>query len=423
MSGPGTRTAVRTAEQPEEIQADVCVVGAGIAGFAAATTLADLGRSVVLVDAMPVVGGQCVNSLIGLFCGVYGTGPDYPLLTRTVYEDLFADLEPSGALSWRYGETLCVQYDEVAVGRWMERQLADRDVTLALGSAVDAVDSEDGRVARVHLVSRHGRLTVRAGAYVDASGDASLTWLADLPCHVPDGPIYGSQQFRLGGVVEDAVPSKAEVSEALRRHGEEYGVVRREGIPFVFPGTGRAVINMTHVVTPLGTLASSRAQTDGRDQADRVAQFLREVFPDAFGDSRVLAYGVLGRRQTRWISGLHTLTDEDVAAGTRFEDAVARTAWPIELHDRPERHRWEVFDPGHLHYVPLRSMIPVGARNLVAAGRCVDGEPAALSSVRVMGPCAAMGAGAAHAVDLADGGDVSAVDLTALADRVRANVR
>jgi hypothetical protein len=46
-------------------------------------------------------------------------------------------------------------------------------------------------------------------------------------------------------------------------------------------------------------------------------------------------------------------------------------------------------------------MTPPGAHNLVAAGRCVDGDAAALSSVRVMGPCAAMGAGAAHALDLA----------------------
>ena len=51
--------------------------------------------------------------------------------------------------------------------------------------------------------------------------------------------------------------------------------------------------------------------------------------------------------------------------------------------------------------MPLRSMTPPGAHNLVAAGRCVDGDAAALSSVRVMGPCSAMGAAAAHALDLA----------------------
>jgi len=51
--------------------------------------------------------------------------------------------------------------------------------------------------------------------------------------------------------------------------------------------------------------------------------------------------------------------------------------------------------------VPLRSMLPPGASNLVAAGRCVDGDAAALSSVRVMGPCSAMGFAAAHVLNLA----------------------
>ena len=117
--------------------------------------------------------------------------------------------------------------------------------------------------------------------------------------------------------------------------------------------------------------------------------------------ARVRAYGYPGRRQTRWIKGRHELTTEEVRAGTRFEDAVARTAWPIELHDRADGYVWEKFGPNHVHYVPLRAMTPLGADNLVAACRCVDGDAAALSSVRVMGPCAAMGAAAAHALDLA----------------------
>ena len=71
---------------------------------------------------------------------------------------------------------------------------------------------------------------------------------------------------------------------------------------------------------------------------------------------------------------------------------------------------WETFGDDHVHYVPLRSMAPPDVANLLAAGRCVDGDAAALSSVRVMGPCAAMGHAAAHALDLAGSdGSVHAV--------------
>lgn len=49
-------------------------------------------------------------------------------------------------------------------------------------------------------------------------------------------------------------------------------------------------------------------------------------------------------------------------AGTRFEDEVARTAWPIELHDRSDGYVWEMSGPDHVHYVPLRAMTPPHSR-------------------------------------------------------------
>ena len=83
-----------------------------------------------------------------------------------------------------------------------------------------------------------------------------------------------------------------------------------------------------------------------------------------------------------------------------------------------------MFGPDHVHYVPFRAMTPPGADNLVAAGRCVDGDAAALSSIRVMGPCAAMGAAAAHALDLAAQArdSVHHVDLDKLRQRLAANL-
>jgi hypothetical protein len=50
------------------------------------------------------------------------------------------------------------------------------------------------------------------------------------------------------------------------------------------------------------------------------------------------------------------------------------------------------------------------------------GDAAALSSVRVMGPCAAMGAGAAHALDLAGSGSTHDVDPDQLHERLAPNL-
>jgi hypothetical protein len=416
-------TITRPARRPvHDLDADVCVMGAGAAGVSAAIESARLGRDVVLVDALPVLGGQMVNSLIGLFCGVFGNAPEYRQLTHGIFDDIFRDLGASGDLHFNRGHTMTVSYDEVVLGRWAENTVRELGVRVITGAVIHDVECDGGRIGSVTLDTRYGAVTVRATGFVDATGDAALTWEAGLPCRVPERPIYGSQQLIVEHVEEAARPDPGELAARVTAKAGSYGLVRRDGLAFFFPGRGTAVLNMTHVEAPLDPVRASEAQLDGRAQADRVVRFLRAEFPAAFGRARVRAYGLPGRRQTRWIASLHQLTVDEVRAGVRFGDAVARTAWPIELHDRPEGYVWEMFGPDHVHYVPLRSMIPAGAHNLLAAGRCVDGDPAALSSVRVMGPCVAMGAAAAHALDLAGKESVQDIDQAALRGRLSANL-
>jgi hypothetical protein len=67
-------------------------------------------------------------------------------------------------------------------------------------------------------------------------------------------------------------------------------------------------------------------------------------------------------------------------------------------------------------------MIPKEADNIVASGRCVDADSHALSAIRVMGPCIAMGTAAAHALDLAGSGAVHAIDLKRFQQRLKDNL-
>jgi hypothetical protein len=427
MPHPLTDLKVNTVHKPggdvtEELTADVLVVGAGIAGLSAAVESARLGRSVVLADALPVLGGQCVNSLIGLFCGVFGNGPAFHRLTHGIFDPMFTALEATDDLYLNRNHTITVAYDEVVLGRWFENLVHSLGIQVVLGASVQSVDAADGHLGAATFATRHGPVRVRATGFVDASGDAALTWEAGLACRIPERTIWGSQQIRLENLREEFKPEPAELADRVSAKADEYGLVRRDGLAFFFPGRNTAVMNMTHVEAPLEAVRAGRAQLEGRAQADRVVEFLRREFPKAFGDAKVRSYGFPGRRQTRWIAAEHQLTVDEVRTGHRFPDAVARTAWPIELHDRIEGYVWETHGPDHVHYVPLRSLVPAGARNLVAAGRCVDGDAAALSSVRVMGPCAAMGFGAAHALDLVGDGSIDDIDLAELRDRVHENV-
>ena len=116
------------------------------------------------------------------------------------------------------------------------------------------------------------------------------------------------------------------------------------------------------------------------------------------------------------------LTLDDIRKGDRPADAAARCAWWVELHNAKDLVHWEKFEPDHVYYIPLGCMLPAGADNIVTAGRCVDGDVEALSAIRVMGPCIAMGAAAAHALDLAGSKPVREIDLARLQQRLHDNL-
>ena len=411
---------------PRRVSADICVLGAGIAGVSAALEAARLGRKVALVDGLPALGGQAVNSIIGTFCGLFANGQHGAQFTHGIADDILRELGAQGALHYRRGgpsNTTVVMYDEIALSRWIEEAIRNADITVLLGAILRGVARDGTRIRELDLATRYGDVKLSAAGFVDATGDAALTWEAGFACREPaDGPIYGTQMMVLEGIDEARQPTRAELTARARAKAALYGLVRTDGFAFVFPGRGTALVNHTHVETPLDPVAASRNALLGKAQADKVLDFLKSEYPDAFGQARVRNYGLPGIRQTRWIVGRQQLTVEDVRAGTTFSDAIARTAWPIELHDRADGYIWEPFSDDHVHYVPFGSLVPAEADNIVAAGRCIDGDNAALSSVRVMGPCIAMGAAAAHALDLAGSGSVQQIDIPALRRRVRDNV-
>lgn len=422
----GTRIVRRDPGRPiEEVDADICVVGAGISGISASLEAARLGRRVVLVDGLPALGGQAVNSIIGTFCGLFSNGAEGGYqVTHGVADDILRDLGEAGALHYRRGPmTTVVMYDEVALSRWVEEAVRRAGITVVVGAVMREVRVESRRVSAIDFATRYGDVRVRANGFVDSSGDAAIAWYAGLPCREPaEGPIYGSQMMVLEGIGDATYPTMDEMHGRLREKADAYGLIRKDGFAMSFPSRGTALMNMTHVETPLEPVAASKVGLEGKAQADRALTFLKGEFPELFGPAKVRAYGYPGIRQTRWIVGTHQLSVEEVRDGTRFDDAVARTAWPIELHSSAEGYVWEPFDADHLHYVPLSSMTPPDVDNVVAAGRCIDGDAAALSSVRVMGPCIAMGAAAAHSLDLAGSSSVHEIDIAALRERLADNL-
>jgi hypothetical protein len=426
---PATTTRVlrrSTKPAPSVITADICVVGSGVAGVSAALEAARLGRSVVIIDAAPSLGGQAVGSIIGTIIGLYTHGPEPYQITHGIADDLIADLTAEGSLSRRVSMTgtITFQYDEVRLARWIEQKIEQAGIRALVGAVLTDVAFEQRRVRHLELATRFGVVRVEAGAYVDASGDATLSYQAGLGVREPDAPVYGSLNFIIEGYDTDAVKDLVikDVHDRLAELGSQYGLVRHDGFLMHFPGKTVMLANVTHFETPLDPTAGAQMVFEGRRQADNIIRFLRAEFPRIFANARVRTYGNPGLRQTRWIVGSRQLTLDQIRSGDRPADAAARCAWWVELHNATDLVHWERFEPGHVYYIPLSCMTPHDADNIVAAGRCVDADVSALSAIRVMGPCIAMGTAAAHALDLAGSGSVHEIDLAALQQRLTDNL-
>lgn len=427
---PGMRTVRRDAVAPARLSVDICVVGSGASGTSAALEAARLGKTVALVEASPQLGGQAVNSAIGTICGLYANGLSPMRVTHGVMDAMLAELTAAGrATARRARNTLIVDYSVNAWMRWVERAITDAEILPVAGAVLRAVRMEGRRIAALELATRWGDMVVEAGSFVDASGDAVLAWLAGLELNEPDMAILGTTMVVFEGVDTDLIADwpRERFHAAMRRRGAEFGLVRHDGFVFPLAEPGKVLANMTHMETPADPVGLTRAGIAGRAQVDGLLALFRAEFPDAFGKAQVATYGQPGIRHTRTITGQSRLTVDAVRSGHRPADAIARCAWPIELHTEMADTHWEVFAEDHMHWIPFGTMLPQGLDNVVTAGRCIDAEPAALASVRVMGPCFAMGRAAATACAQAGSGALNQIDMArlqaALADNLGHDVR
>src|SRR5258708_3279414 len=159
---PETRTVRRASvEAAREYHGDLCVVGAGISGVSAAIEATRLGRKVILIDGLPALGGQAVNSIIGMIVGLFGNPPASKQLTHGIADDIIRDLGATGDLHLVLGGvSLNAMYNEVALGRWVERTILASNITPLVGAVLRRVQLNDRRIAALQFATRYGDVIV-----------------------------------------------------------------------------------------------------------------------------------------------------------------------------------------------------------------------------------------------------------------------
>jgi hypothetical protein len=313
----------------------------------------------------------------------------------------------------KYGKTYTRVHDPLMWREAADHVLREAGVQILFHAVVIGALLDGDRVAGATVWSKEGRIEIRARLTIDASGDADVIAMAGLPSFVGDeGRVQNPTMiFRIGGVdterflaaygTDTIMPEQ--VMDLLKRHnGNGYFLPRAKIWLFTTTRPGELLCNCTRVVgadgRELNTLFArdfTDAELEGRRQMREYARFFRDHLAGC-ESSYVVDTGVqVGVRQTRQAKGVATLANADILAGRKFDDAIARSPWPIELHAGAKpRVEWLLND---WYEVPYGCFVPERGEGLLVAGRCLSAQHEAVASARVTAQCFAYGHAVGHA--------------------------
>ena len=431
---------------------DVVVCGAGPSGTAAAIAASRAGAKVGLLERYGFAGGMATSALVNPFAGHHFADPSsgrVGSLIGGIFKEIAGALDAEGA----YGSPLTLStFDEQRLKLVYDRMLRAAGVDPlyhawiigARTSARDGGRSEADvsfRVTSVEVVTKEGRFSVEADVFVDATGDADVAAFAGCKASVgrpSDGLTQAmTTSFRIGGVAKERMQQEPGL-KAARLLVEPYFQKARADGSLVFPyrdfvhfydypRRGVLHFNMTRI-NPANGLRwrdLAEAEIEGRRQSFLLADWLaREVplFEHSYLEKVATHVGV---RETRHVEGLYTVSHEDIAAGRKFPDGIARSSYFIDIHSptgpgfdhevpgtRGETLKTYAPPRGDWYEIPYRSIVPVACENLLVPCRALSATHEGCAAIRVMATMTAVGqaAGIAAAESARRGAPVGAID-------------
>ncbi|MGN0833169.1 MAG: FAD-dependent oxidoreductase [Kiritimatiellia bacterium] len=401
---PSTQVAVPA---PPWLSTEVVVCGGGPAGVCAAVSAARQGAKVLLAERFGCLGGNLTLGHVSPILGKVARGT----MAQELQHLLNAGHERSERIETFNGPEEHVDHEE-AKGI-LARLCADAGVGILLCSSVVDVLKTGDRVTGVVVDTPKGLRTITAKVVVDATGDGRVAMAAGAPVEMGrqgDGAVQPATiEFEVEGLDERrAITCWGETDPVKLPDGREYRrLCEEKSRNGELPATvtivrlhktfypGERSVNATQIngVDTLDPLALGKAEVELRDQISRCVTFLRRHVP-GYENCRVKSSGgTLGVRETRRTIGDAIVTDDDVAEGRKYPDAIVHNVWfLVDIHNPKGGGQAEGYAHGAVPYdLRYGVFLPKGVEGLLTAGRCISGTHRAHASYRVMTPCMAMG--------------------------------
>lgn len=434
---------------------DIVIVGGGPAGTVAALAAARCGARVCLIERNNCLGGMATSGLLG-FMGPFDSagrnekdwarfrldrrGEPYPeelnigtRILKGIPEEVLKRLESLGAATIpRFGY---IPFNIETMKYLLETMLLEEDVEILYNTTfLDGMYT--GKCIELTLGNKEGIRKFRVNRVIDASGDGDVAASLGAEFRLgreSDGKTQATTLvFRLGNVQTDPLDwlpdselklYKKEAREAYER-GEFSFVPGGLGCVSIVPGmTGVVTVNCQHTfdINGIDPEDLTQATITGRRQIHEYVRFFRKYVKGCENCFLLDTASQLGVRETRRIMGEYVLTKEDVLHAHKFDDSICKYGYCLDIH-LPSNISTETeihLKPGTAYDIPYRCLIPKGLSNILVAGRCISTTHEALSSMRLMTCCMALGqaAGTAAALSL-NNANLAELDVKVLRDQL-----
>ena len=448
---------------PPEESYDLCVVGGGSGGFAAALAAARHGRSVVLVEKAECLGGNAVRSGVNTWeMGIGGT--DIP---RLLYERMAAHPNAVGIYSidrhccWphrndppfpggesvidptrtyadslrRYGTRGLIEDAERIRGQWhgvtfepevcaleQRRMLEETgNCRVLLGSAFTSTESAaSDRLSVIRVNGSDGSLRIGAHFFIDATADALLC--QSLGCALMQGR-ESRDTFGESDAPETSDPIGVNAATLVyrisRRDVLEIRPLEvpldcwfRESWPvasFTQVPNGDRIVNMLPTMEGDELLERLTNETAGYAEAIRECtrrvhghwQHVQREYPEFRAYRLQWIAPALGIRESRRVVGEYVLRQQDLLDGLTGQTHPDIIAIADHALDTHGRHTKGCIELAQPYGIPFRCLIPKGKKNILVACRGASFSHLASSSCRLSRTMMALGHAAGLAVNQA----------------------
>lgn len=415
---------------------DVIVCGGGPAGFSAALFAARNGAKVALVEQMGYLGGAATVNGVNVFPHGYHDGGRFVIggMFKEIYEELLKRdaIIPHWQRGWEpfNMETYKLLLDEL---------LKDAGVDVYLESTLVSINKDEGRISHILINTLKGCIALEAKQFVDATGDAHLSMLAGVPYdigRVEDGAIQPyTLMFFVGGVNFDVIKEYNRDHSWLTEDGRTFvngngfrefiDRANADGLDYIPKKTIGSMYNIPWLPGVVGinygrifadkNLDPRKLFEDshiGRKQVKEGVEILQKYIPGFENCYLIESSPKVGRRESRRIRGIYTITKDDILNQNQFDDVIAQACYQIDIHGPTDATFQLIKIPKGKHYdIPYRSLIPHNCNNLLVAGRCISASHEALGAVRVQPICMAMGQAAGTAAAMCSAEDICPAEL------------